>query len=451
MPVPDSIAGSTGQPITQILASFAVETAAADIPATCLDPAKDLILDTIGVGLAASQRAIGKIVTDYAASAGATPVAGILGASVRTSAEMAALANGTLTNALDFDEGSHLSTHVLPAVLAIAEEHTLSGKDVLHAFIIGYEAGARLTRIIEAKRREQRGPTHKGWWHVGLVGPIAAALTVARLLKLDSKQAAEAIAIATCSGGGFRRNMGTMAKALHSGNAARAGIQAAVLARSGFTGDRAVIEAPLGFLQAVCPPEDRDMGAIDQLGRPYALEGQLRLKQYPACNPAHPLIDAAERLARQPGFKSDDIESIDAHLRPFSLLRPQPWDEESAGFSGAFLIAATLLHGEFTLDQLRDETVHDPRVQALMKKMRPLDAGPDETITVHLGNGRALKAEVQPVRRLANRAEVQDKFRRCVQPVLGSDTTASLENQILRLDNQPDVKALMATAARTRR
>ena len=93
--MPDSIAGSAAQPITQILAAIAVETAAADIPAACLDPAKDLILDTIGVGLAASPRAIGKIVTDYAASSGATPVAGILGSPVRTSAEMAAHANGT--------------------------------------------------------------------------------------------------------------------------------------------------------------------------------------------------------------------------------------------------------------------------------------------------------------------------------------------------------------------
>jgi 2-methylcitrate dehydratase PrpD len=429
-----------------MLASFAVETAPSDIPVACLDPAKDLILDTLGVGVAVAGRAIGKTITDYAVSSGTPPAASILGSSVMVSAEMAALANGTLANALDFDEGSHLSTHILPAALAVAEERSLGGREVLYAFILAYEAGARLTQIIDAKRREQRGPTHRGWWHVGLVGPIAAALAVARLLQLNSRQTAAAIGIATCSGGGFRRNMGTMAKALHSGNAARAGIQAAVLARSGFTADPAVIEAPLGFLQAVCPPEDRDMGAINRLGRPYALEGQLRLKRYPACNPGHPLIDAAARLARDPSFVLGDIEAIEAGLRPFSLLRPEPWDAESAGFSGAFLIAATLLHGDFTLDQLTDAAVHDPRIQALMKKVRPPRTATGEEIVLRLKGNRELRAEVQPVRRLADRQAVQEKFRRCAGAILDRESVAALEALVLRLEAQPDVKGIMAAA-----
>src|SRR5262249_7034363 len=149
-------------------------------------------------------------------------------------------------------------------------------------------------QVIDAKRRQQGGPTHRGWWHVGLIGPIAAAMAAGRLLGLDREQLATAIGIATASSGGFRRNMGTMAKALHSGNAARAGIEAVLLARRGFTGDPEIIEAPLGFLQAVVQPEDRDLAAItERLGRPYVLEGVLRIKRFPACNPGHPLIDAA--------------------------------------------------------------------------------------------------------------------------------------------------------------
>src|SRR6202023_301723 len=127
-------------------------------------------------------------------------------------------------------------------------------------------------------------------------------------------------------------NMGTMAKALHSGNAARLGIEAAVLAQRGFTGDREIIEAPLGFLQAVCPAEDRDETAIsERLGRPYVLEGPLRMKRFPACNPGHPLIDAALRLCDEQDVSAADIESIEADLHTFSLLRPRPWDEESPG------------------------------------------------------------------------------------------------------------------------
>ena len=241
----------------------------------------------------------------------------------------------------------------------MTERHALSGNDLLDAFIVAYEAAARLTQLIDAKRRQHRGPTHRGWWHVGLIGPMAAAMAVCRLLKLDRRQTATAIGIASCSSGGFRRNMGTMAKALHSGNAARAGIEAVMLVRRGFTADTAIIEAPLGFLQAVVLPEDRDVGAVtERVGRPYVLEGPLRIKRFPACNPGHPLIDATSRLVRDEHVRADAVELIDADLHTFSLLRPEPWDDESAGFSGAFLIAAILIHGDFTLDQLTDEVVH---------------------------------------------------------------------------------------------
>src|SRR5882757_5219737 len=260
-----------GPRLTEMLAAFVAETR--DTPETTLEPAKNLILDTVGVALAAAGRPIGAINCGHVAEApGESATATVLGSGLKAAPEAAALANGTLANALDFDDGSHLSTHILPVALALAEHHRLSGRAVLEAFIVAYEAGARLTQLIDFKRRQQGGPTHRGWWHVGLVGPIAAAMTASRLLGFDRQQTATAISIATCSSGGFRRNMGTMAKALHSGLAARAGIEAAVLARRGFTADPAVIEAPLGFLQAVVDPADRDIAAVtDRLGRPYVL------------------------------------------------------------------------------------------------------------------------------------------------------------------------------------
>jgi 2-methylcitrate dehydratase PrpD len=433
------------KPLTDILARFVVETPGANVPSPAIDPAKVLMLDTIGVALAAAPRPIGKTIIDYvAARRGAPASATVWGAGIKVAPEMAALANGTLANALDFDEGSHLPTHILPAALAVAEEQCLSGKDVLDAFIVGYEAGARLTQVIDAQRRQQRGPTQQGWWHVGLVGPITAALTVCRLLKLDRSQVAMAIGIATCGCGGFRRNMGTMAKALHSGNAARLGVEAASLAQSGFTADREIIEAPLGFLQAVCPREDRDEAAIiERLGRPYVLEAPLRIKQFPACNPGHPLIDAALRLREQHVFSVNEIELIEADLRTFSLLRPLPWDEISAGFSGAFLLAASLLHGTFGLDQLSNKMVHDPTVQALMDRVRHVPAGRPEMLKLSLRGNRVASVEVLPVRRLTTRDAIREKFQRCTERVLPPQSMEVVERRILRLEEQCDIQCLM--------
>src|SRR5262249_55063218 len=159
--------------------------------------------------------------------------------------------------------------------LAVAEHKGASGRHVLDAVVTGYEVGKRLTQAFDSQRSNERGATYRGWWHVGLVGPIPAAVTAARLLALTRNDTAIALGIAGCSSGGFRRNMGTMAKALHSGLAARAGIEAAQLAQRGFTADPDIIEAPLGFIEAVSLPDERDPDAImDRLGRPYALAGR---------------------------------------------------------------------------------------------------------------------------------------------------------------------------------
>jgi 2-methylcitrate dehydratase PrpD len=438
-----------GQPLTGLLASFVVGTPSEAIPAAVVEPAKNLILDTVGVALAASARSVGKIVIRYVAgSAGATATATVLGAGIKAPMPMAALANGTLANALDFDEGSHLSTHILPVALAVAEHRGVSGKQTLDAFILAYEAGARLTQAIDFRRRENGGPTHRGWWHVGLVGPVAAAMTASRLLRLDTLQTATAIGIASCSSGGFRRNMGTMAKALHSGQAAHAGIEAAMLAQSGFTADSAIIEAPLGFLHAVVLPEDRDVTAItERLGRPYVLEAPLRLKRYPACNPAHPLIDASLRLLHEGRINFDAIESIEADLRPFSLLRREPRDEESAGFSGAFLIAAALIHGTLTLSQISDQAVRDPRVTALMRLIRHVPAGKPETMVVLMRDGRRESVEIRPASRLSGSAAIFEKFDQCARPVVGWTAAEILKAQIGKLEELPDLGGLMAAAA----
>src|SRR5262249_38150907 len=122
------MAPGDGKPLTDLLASFVSETPQSTIPASATEGAKDLILDTLGVALAAVPRPIGKTIIGHVMAQGSTPGATVLGARIKASPELAALANGTLANALDFDEGSHLPTHILPAALAVAETHGLSGR-----------------------------------------------------------------------------------------------------------------------------------------------------------------------------------------------------------------------------------------------------------------------------------------------------------------------------------
>jgi 2-methylcitrate dehydratase PrpD len=439
--------------ITDKLVSFAVGTAAADLPPATLEAGKYLIVDTIGVALAASSRPIGRIISKYVASAtGMPPTATVLGRGMKASPAMAAMANGTMANALDFDAGGHSPTIIVPAALAVAEDQALSGRDVLTAFIVAFEAITRLTSVIEAKRRSSGeggpSPTRRGWWHVGLTGPIGSAITASRLLRQSKEQMATAIGIATCSSGGFRRNMGTMAKALHSGNASRAGIEAALLAAEGFTADREILEAPLGFIAAVSPAGERDTAAIASLASPYALEKSPGVKPYPSVTPSHALIDTALAIRSREHFSLDEIDTIKAHFTPVSLFRTQVTDEESAGFCGSFLLALAFVHGAVDLAHYSENTLHDPQIAALMKRI--VDVSPSELqgnkVVVRLRDGRELTAEAGR-NRIVDTNAILKKFDDAAAPVLGQRAAETVKQQVLEIERLPNIKNLMAACA----
>ena len=436
--------------LTGMLASFCVTTRSGDVPAAALDSARWLILDTIGVALLASTHRIGRLISAHAAALGdQTPVASVFGAgNLKVAPIFAAQANGTMANALDYDGGGHLPTHILPAVLAVAEEGGRSGRDAHAAIVVAYDAAARLTKVIDAKRAEHQGPTYRGWWHVGLIAPIAAALAACRLKGASVDETARAIGIATASSAGFRRSMGTMTKALHSGNAARGGIEAAMLAMRGFTGDPEIIEAPLGFVAAIAMPDERDPAPVtERLGRPFALEKFPGVKRYPAVTPSHGVITAALKLAAEGGYALDDIEKVESDFRSFSLPRTMAQDEEQAGFCAPYLIAASVLHGVFGPEQIRPDAIDDPRVRALSERVVQIakTAGEGNVVTLHLRGGRTLSARSRGERAFAPDF-VARKFTQCASAALSAGAVEEITAIVTHLDEQASVGRLMQLA-----
>ena len=439
-------------PITQKLVSFIVDTKPESVPASTSHFAKRVLLDTIGVSLASAYRPIGKVLCDYVRETGAGPATStVIGCGFKTSAPLAAMINGATSNSLDYDEGFHVATHTVPALLALAERTNATGRDVLDALVVGYEAGAKFTRLIDAKRKQQRGPTHRGWWHVGLVGPIAAAMTASRLLKLDHRTTTMAMGIATCSSGGFRRNMGTMSKGLHSGHGARDGLEAVFLAQRGYTSDPEIIDAPLGFLHAVVDPEDRELSAVMEfLGAPYELEKAPGVKDIPACTPAHAMINTTVAALKRGGRPSADIERVDADLHHFSLNRDNPQDEDQAGFCGAFLVAAALVHGRVGLEQVSEEAVHEAPIKAMMQRIQhtPSSTKGVERVTIHYRDGTSVTAEgTNRPNRLVTDEAVAAKFHECASHLLDKAAIATIEEQVANLEKLPSIDILM-TAAR---
>jgi 2-methylcitrate dehydratase PrpD len=436
--------------LTEKLASFSIAMQPEDLPVAALESARQLILDTIGVAILASTHEIGRLISVHAVELGGhAQTASVFGTrNLRVAPVFAALANGTMANALDYDSGGHLPTHILPAALAVAEQGHNSGRDVLAAFIVAYEVAARLTKVIDAKRADHQGPTYRGWWHVGLIGPIAATLAACRLMSANAEQAARAIGIATASSAGFRRSMGTMTKALHSGNAARGGIEAAMLAIRGFTGDPEIIEAPLGFVAAIALADERDAAPVtERLGRPFELEKLPGVKRYPAVTPSHGVITAALKLARDGGYTVDDIAKIESDFRTFSLSRKEARDEQEAGFCAPYLIAASLVHGAFGPEQMTPAAIADPRVRRLSERVLQIQktAGEGNVVTLHLRGGRTLSARARGERAF-DPDFIARKFLQCASAALPARAADEIRDIVAHLDQQPSIHRLMTLA-----
>jgi 2-methylcitrate dehydratase PrpD len=221
---------------TEAVAAFVADTSFADIDSVVTDRAKLLMLDTVGVGLAAVEVDTAQAFRGLSETMFAPGHATVFGMGQRASTLGAAWLNGCLCNMLDWD--SHSSTFVLPAVLAVGELIDADPESILLAYVLGLEAADRIDHLIDGARREFRGPTYRGWYHVSLCGAMGAALAAGKLLGLDARRLGGAMGTASANSGGLRQNMGSAVKSLFSGDAAAAGVRAALLAREGLLGGR---------------------------------------------------------------------------------------------------------------------------------------------------------------------------------------------------------------------
>ena len=439
---------------TAAVAQFVTGTHLDDLPAQVIDNARLVILDTIGAMIAAQRFPVGRIIRDYVADLGDRPDARVVGSSVCASPPTAAYANGTLAHGLDFDDHKHLSTHTLPAAFAVGELVGASTGLVLEAYVLGREVGAKLGAVIEAQRKSGRGPTYRGWYRVGVVGPIAAAVSAGVVLGLTGTQLRHAIGVAATSAAGLRRNQGTMAKALHAGNAARDGVHAALLAARGFTADVDILEAELGLVSAICLPGEADWSPLSRLGAPYDLAGVPAIKRYPACSPSHKPVTAMLKLRASNVFDIDEIDSVEADLHTFSLLRTDPQEAIATGYSLPYLLSVALLDGEVGLEQVQAYRLNDPAVRALMAKVRhdptAAQAGGQERVTVRLADGRTLMAEQNTKPDLHDWISVQTKFGECAGRVLDDAHVLRLRESVEAIpDDRTVSKVLDLTAPDT--
>ena len=290
---------------TRIIADYIVNTTYDDLPDNVIQVAKMSIIDGIGTCIAGSETAAGRIITDYAREGNSRPEATVIAGGFKASAAEAALANGTMMHALDYDDGSedflgHPTTVILPAVLALGEWKGISGKEALLAYFLGYEVGNRIGAGM--------GPSHfdAGWHATATIGALAAVVASAKILKLDERQTTMAIGIAASLASGLRQNVGTMTKPLHAGNAARNGVFAARLAQNGFTADQGILEAPIGYAKVFGGTVAASLEKMTRkLGSPFEIiSSPPIIKLYPSCRATAGPLDAILHIVRQHKIES---------------------------------------------------------------------------------------------------------------------------------------------------
>src|SRR3984893_3527635 len=262
--------------LTEYVGRFVTATTYEQIPQEVIELGKKSILDGLGLALAGSRAETGSISRKYVQQIGVSSGKSvIIGSPQRTSPRFAALVNGISIHADDFDDTQlaaakdrvyglliHPTVPVLPAIFALAEQRTVTGKE----WMLAYQVGAE----VECKIAEAISPRHyqDGFHTTGTCGPLGSAAACAKLLKFDLSKTLNAFGFAASPSGGVRENFGTMTKPFQAGHAAESGLVSAELVALGWTAAEQILEADRGFFHAFGGSYDLS-AIVDRLGKPW--------------------------------------------------------------------------------------------------------------------------------------------------------------------------------------
>ncbi len=419
------------------IAGFVQRIDYTDLPAEVSETAVDAMTDAVGVGFAGSREPIAAAIRTALDIESGPDGPALIGFTGRCSAGTAALYNGAVIHALDFDDTNHPayahpSSHLLPIVLDAVRRGGVDGKRAITAYVAGLEIEARLGATLNM------GHYLHGWHTTGTFGAIAATTAAAYLYGLDLAQTRTALAMAASMAGGLRANFGTMTKPLHAGLSARTGVQSARLSLAGFTASDDALDGRFGYLSTFSTPEqgpelEGRLECWTTLGRQWETVSPygLAIKPYPSCGATHPAIEAA-LLAREE-IGEVGIEAIDVATTENSgriLIYPRPTTGLQGKFSMQFCVAAALDQGRVDLATFSDESVERPSTIALVEKVE-VGVQPElrhntefaAEVTVRTADGRTVRRRVELAKGKRERwltpSELGAKFRSCAAPALG--------------------------------
>lgn len=432
---------------TQVFARFAHEAAQRALPPEVLHHAQRAVIDwyaSLYPGLATPAVQVLEATMAEDLDRGDARLAQGRAATARA----AALINGTAAHAAEVDDSFrdamvHPGAATIAAALAVAQASHATGADFLRAVVLGYEVSTRIGVVM--------GRPHYRFWHnTGTMGSFGAAAAAGSLLGLDEDAHAQALALAATFTAGLQQAFRSeaMAKPLHAGRAAEAGVLAAQLASRGMRSSLDVLEGDAGLGAAMgSGPDWSQIGAT--LGRDWHIT-RLTFKNHVGCGHTFAAIDGALALQQQHGFSHADIDAV--HLgvyQPTLDIAPHvdPQTADQARFSLHYMVASALVHGSVRLSAFGSARLNDPATRTLMQRIsKTLDPEVDAgfpgrraaRVTFTLRDGRVL-THLQPDRKgdpelPLSDTDLEGKLIELAGPVIGDAGARALLARIWALN-----------------
>jgi 2-methylcitrate dehydratase PrpD len=446
--------------VTAALAAYVANSDLDDIPEDVQQEAKRALINYLGCALGGSVEPALDVAIATLIPYSGKPSAVVLGRRVRFDPLHAALLNGIGSHVHEYDDTLpknyiHPSVPVASALFAYASANPVSGRDFVHAFILGFETESRIGNAVYPAHYEA------GWHITSTTGVFGAAAGIGKLLGLDARQMVWAFGLAATQAAGIREMFGSMAKSFQPGRAAQNGYTAALLARANFTAGERALEGPRGFAPVTAREFDLDK-ITARLGSDFDLRANA-YKPYACGLVVHPTIDGCSRIRAQHRIDPATVTAVRLRVAPLVLDLCNKKDLERAlqsKYSIYHAAAIGLVRGKGGIKEFTEEAVRDP-VLARIRSVTTAVADPSVTedqvrIEVALQSGKTVELFVEQslgnLHRPLSNADLEEKFRDQAVLALPAATVETLIERCWRIDALRDVGALCrATVPRARR
>jgi 2-methylcitrate dehydratase PrpD len=436
--------------VTEKLAEFVVATKWGDLPPPVTHQAKRSLLNFFAVALTGCRDSTVETALQSLAAFFGGKVATVIGRRERIDALSAAFLNAAGANVLDFCDthpptAIHPTAPVAPALLALAEFEPVSGRDLLLALVLGHEIECRIGLAMS--------PSHynKGWHITSTCGVFGAAAGSGKLLRLDATRMVWALGMASTQSAGLCECLGTPAKSVSVGNAARNGLWSALLAAKQFDGPAEPLAGVQGFYNAM--GETPNLSYLnDGLGQTWEIMAT-SYKPYPCGFVIHPVLDCVLDWRRDnPTAVVEKVVVTGNPLLAVRTDRPNISTGRESQVSVQHAVAAVLATGKAGVDQFSDACVNDPAVAALRGKV---EVARDENfatiaaaIVLTTGDGKTYRLSQPAARGTAanpmSDKDIEEKLRLAAADAAPRHDISPLIDAIWQLDRSEDISKLAA-------